>query len=85
MVCVRGCRFACPRVRACNRGKEVDVNNPLDTAMRLTCDLAGLGLCSVAAAVLAPYYAFHLLGWGVSGVMARVNSLGNSKSWRGRC
>ena len=61
------------------------MNNPLDTAMRLTCDLAGLGLCSVAAAVLAPYYAFHLLGWGVSGVMARVNCLGNSKSWRGRC
>ena len=47
------------------------MSNPLDTAMRLTCDLAGLGLCSVAAAVLAPYYAFHLLGWGVSGVMSK--------------
>lgn len=35
-----------------------------------------VAVCSVVATVLAPYYAFHLLGWGVS------NCKGILDSWR---
>ena len=41
MVCVRGCRLACPRVRACNRGKEVGVNKYKYGRKTIKCCICG--------------------------------------------
>ena len=60
------------------------MNDPIETILDLGRDAYAVVVVAALLSVTWPYYAFHLLGWGVSGVMARVNYSGNGNSWRRR-